>query len=58
MAKSRRIASGCKRGRYKIKKMGKGWSTMRRKRGSVAPIDRKKQDAEAAAAASGESASS
>lgn len=29
MAKSRRKASGCNAGKYKIKKMGKGWSSYR-----------------------------
>lgn len=30
MAKSRRKSGGCTRGRFKLKKMGKGWSTARR----------------------------
>ncbi len=40
MAKSRRKAGGCTRGRLKLKKLGKGWSTMRKKRGSVKPVQR------------------
>ena len=40
MAKSRRKAGGCTRGRLKPKKMGKGWLSMRKKRGSEKPIDR------------------
>ena len=42
MAKSRRKSGGCTRGRLKLKKMGKGWSTMRKKKGSVKPLVRKK----------------
>ncbi len=30
MAKSRRNSGGCTRGRYKRKKMGKGWASARR----------------------------
>ena len=50
MAKSRRKSNGCRRGKLKLKRMGKGYSTMRKQRGSEPPIDRKKKDAEAAAA--------
>ena len=48
MAKSRRKAGSCNRGKFKLKKMGKGWSSLRKKRGSVKPIvrdDEKKQTA-------------
>ena len=45
MAKSRRKASGCKRGHYKLKRMGKGWLAMRKPRGSEPPIDRKAKEA-------------
>lgn len=45
MAKSRRKASGCKRGHYKLKRMGKGWLAMRKARGSEPPIDRKAKEA-------------
>ncbi len=45
MAKSRRKSGGCTRGRLKLKKMGKGWSSMRKKRGSEKPIQRKAQAA-------------
>ena len=52
MAKSRRKSGGCTRGRYKMKKMGKGWSTMRRDRGHEKPVVRKVEgDAAAAPAA-------
>lgn len=40
MAKSRRKSGGCTRGRFKLKKMGKGWSTLRKKRGHAKPIKR------------------
>ena len=40
MAKSRRKPSGCTRGRPRLKRMGKGWSTMRKKRGSEKPAPR------------------
>ena len=40
MAKSRRKAGSCNRGKFKLKKMGKGWSTLRKKRGSAKPIVR------------------
>lgn len=41
MAKSRRKSGGCTRGRIKPKKLGKGWLTMRKKRGSEKPVVRK-----------------
>ena len=41
MAKSRRKAGGCTHGRYKLKKMGKGWLTQRKQRGRPVPIVRK-----------------
>lgn len=41
MAKSRRKSGGPTRGRYKLKKLGKGWATVRRKRGRPKPIERK-----------------
>ena len=44
MAKSRRKSGGPTRGRSKLKKMGKGYSTMRKKRGAEKPIDRKKTE--------------
>ncbi len=44
MAKSRRKASGCKAGSFKVKKMGKGWLTLRKKRGTPAPVVRKSAD--------------
>ena len=46
MAKSRRKAGGCTRGRLKLKKLGKGWSSMRKKRGSVKPVVRQKPESE------------
>ncbi|MEM7198668.1 MAG: hypothetical protein AAF628_00265 [Planctomycetota bacterium] len=42
MAKSRRKSNGAKRGTMKPKRMGKGWSTMRKQRGSEKPVDRSK----------------
>ena len=48
MAKSRRKSGGCTRGRFKPKKMGKGWSTLRKKRGGAKPVVRKPAEAEAA----------
>ena len=44
MAKSRRKAGGCTRGRFKLKKMGKGWASLRKQRGSVKPIVRKTEE--------------
>lgn len=44
MSKSRRKSGGCTRGRYKLKKMGKGWSSARRPRGSAKPIVRNKPE--------------
>ena len=52
MAKSRRKSGGCTRGRYKLKKMGKGWSTVRKKRGSEKPVKRETSSAEVSAEAS------
>ena len=46
MAKSRRKASGATRGRPRLKRMGKGWSTARKKRGSEKPVVRKKPGSE------------
>ena len=40
MAKSRRKSGSCTRGRYKMKKMGKGWSSERKPRGHAKPIVR------------------
>ncbi len=37
MAKSRRNAGGATRGRFKPKKMGKGWATHRKTRGETRP---------------------
>jgi hypothetical protein len=34
MAKSRRKNGSCTRGRFRLKKMGKGWSTVRKRRQS------------------------
>jgi hypothetical protein len=47
MAKSRHKSGGATRGRLKLKKLGKGWSTMRKKRGSEKPIDRSAKPADA-----------
>ena len=44
MAKSRRKSNGATRGRVKLKRMGKGWSTVRKKRGSEKPVVRKKPE--------------
>ena len=52
MAKSRRKSNGCRRGALKLKRMGKGWLTMRKKRGSEKPVVRNKPAAEASAASS------
>ena len=54
MAKSRRKAGGCTRGRLKQKKLGKGWLSMRKKRGSVKPVNRQKDEAASASSSSGE----
>ena len=45
MAKSRRKAKGATRGRLKLKRMGKGYSTMRKQRGHEKPVNRTKKDA-------------
>ncbi len=47
MAKSRRKAGGATAGRYKPKKMGKGWSAYRTKLGFRPPIITKEEAAEA-----------
>ena len=44
MAKSRRKAGGCTKGRFRLKKLGKGWARMRRPRGRPAPIVRDQKD--------------
>ncbi|MEO0481069.1 MAG: hypothetical protein AAF196_16480 [Planctomycetota bacterium] len=44
MAKSRRKSNGCRRGTFKLKRMGKGWSTLRRPPGRPAPVDRSESD--------------
>jgi len=48
MAKSRRKAGGATSGRYKRKKMGKGWQAYREKLGFRPPVQTKK-DSEAGA---------
>ncbi len=48
MAKSRRKASGCRRGFYKRKKMGKGWLAARKPRGRPKPVERTEAPAEEA----------
>ena len=42
MAKSRRKAGGATSGRYKRKKMGKGWQAYREKLGFRPPVQTKK----------------
>ncbi len=49
MAKSRRKAGGATAGRYKRKKMGKGWQAYREKLGFRPPVQTKK-DSEGASA--------
>ena len=49
MAKSRRKAGGCTHGRFKRKKMGKGWATQRIKRAHPKPVDRSEKSAESGA---------
>jgi hypothetical protein len=44
MAKSRRKAGGCTHGRFKRKKMGKGWLRLRTARGRPLPVDRSSKD--------------
>jgi hypothetical protein len=44
MAKSRRKAGGATAGRYKRKKMGKGWQAYREKLGFRPPAQPKKDD--------------
>lgn len=53
MAKSRRKSGSCTRGRYKMKKMGKGWSSERKQRGHAKPIVREKTTAGDSAADGG-----
>lgn len=48
MAKSRRKAGGATSGRYKPKKMGKGWSAYRPKLGFRPPVKEKAEDGVAA----------
>jgi hypothetical protein len=45
MAKARHKAGGCTNGRFKKKKMGKGWSTHRKVRGRPLPVVRAPVDA-------------
>jgi len=47
MAKSRRKAGGATSGRYKPKKMGKGWSAYRAKIGFRPPVQPKNEQAAA-----------
>lgn len=49
MAKVRRKSNGCRRGKFKLKRMGKGWSTMRKQRGRPQPVPRKEMEAAEAA---------
>ena len=49
MAKSRRKAGGATAGRYKRKKMGKGWQAYREKLGFRPPVQTKKDSEDAAA---------
>lgn len=53
MAKSRRNNGGCTRGRFKLKKMGKGYSTLRKIRSVPRP---KTASADAAAAGTADAA--
>ncbi|MEC7583567.1 MAG: hypothetical protein VYE77_04560 [Planctomycetota bacterium] len=48
MARSRRKAHGTKRGRFKRKRMGKGWLTVRRQPGASRPVLRITESDEAA----------
>lgn len=43
MARSRRKNGGPQRGKYRLKKMGKGWSTFRHQPIPAKPIDRSAQ---------------
>lgn len=52
MAKSRRNNGGCTRGRFKLKKMGKGYSTFRK----IRAVPRPKTASADAAAADGKTA--
>ena len=49
MARSRRKNGGPTRGRYRLKKLGKGWAAHRRERGHAKPIDRSETAAKTAA---------
>ena len=42
MAHNRRKSNGCRRGKFKPKRMGKGWASHRVKRGRPLPVDRSK----------------
>ncbi len=55
MAISRRKSGGCTRGRFKVKKMGKGWSSYRPKMG-FRPKPNPPKTAEEKAAAAAEKA--
>jgi hypothetical protein len=44
MAKSRRKSAGPLRGRMKPKRLGKGWSTLRKQRGSEKPVQRPRSE--------------
>ena len=56
MAKSKRKSGGCTRGRFKMKKMGKGWAAHRRVTVPAKPIDRVAEDAAKAAESAAEKA--
>ena len=51
MARSRRKNGGPTRGRYRLKKLGKGWAAHRRERGHAKPIDRSEKAATPAGSA-------
>ena len=53
MAKSRRKAGGATAGRYKVKKMGKGWSAYRDRLGFRPPPQSKKEGEEGSEARPG-----
>ena len=44
MAKSRRMKSGVRAGKFKRKRMGKGWLAHRKERGRPLPVDRSESD--------------
>ena len=54
MAQVRRKSNGCRRGKFKRKKMGKGWAAHRVKRGTPKPVDRSEQKEDEAAPAAAE----